>query len=90
MWCEYCGTGERCNVCGRSGDTDNVTEDKPAPRGWSVRDLKARVVVAEQELERARRDLRDALEAEGRRPGDGSDQPTLFGGKSATVQPAMF
>lgn len=91
MWCEHCGSDGRCCVCGgQLALPDAVTEDKPAPVGWSVRDLQARVAVALAEYERAQRDLRDALEAEGRRPGDGSDQPTLWGGKATTVQAIMF
>jgi hypothetical protein len=41
----------------------------------------------ERELADLRRELRACLEAAGRRPGDGSDQPSLFG---AAAQPSLF
>ena len=45
MHCEFCGRSGDCNVCGgRSESPDRFTEDRPAPRGWSIPDLRARVV----------------------------------------------
>ena len=53
-----------------------------------VRTLRALIAATEEDLARMRRELQQWLEADGRRPGDGSDQPSLFG--NVARQPKLW
>jgi len=53
-----------------------------------VRTLRALIAHTEEDLTRMRRELQTWLEADGRRPDDGSDQPSLFG--CVKKQPSLF
>jgi hypothetical protein len=52
-----------------------------------IRTLRTMIAQQEQDVARMRKELADLLEASGRRPGDGSDQPGLF---EAARQPKLW
>jgi hypothetical protein len=64
-----------------------MTDPTAPPTPADVRDARARVDELRRQLADAERVLRQLLEAVGRRPGDGSDQPELF---ESEAQPRLW
>lgn len=78
--CEFCGTDGACICCGGSAAAGEGVLDRLARLRMELSRLQDAVREIEVEIakERARR---------GSRPGDGSDQPSLFDGAR---QPGLF
>lgn len=68
--CEYCGRDGKCIVCGGG--------NSPATLAVTIRQLRVKIMRAEEQTRRDREDLARLLAEAGRRPGDGADQPELF------------
>jgi hypothetical protein len=64
-----------------------MTDPTSHPIPTAVRTARARVVELRRQLADAERELLLLLDAAGRRPGDGSDQPALF---MADDQPRLW
>lgn len=77
MSCEHCGYGGECAVCGGSG----------ADLGADIRALESLIADRRGQLRELERDLAGMRAAAGRRPGDGSDQRTLWANEK---QPTLF
>jgi hypothetical protein len=77
MTCEHCGApGVACGVCGRVPVTDGAAvQDALAAE---VKRLRRELADARESVADLESCLRRAESAAGCRPGDGSDQPSLF------------
>lgn len=83
--CEFCPVdGRPCSVCGYHSDAD---EEAAHDLHGMIDAAAARVADLTLELQAATEHLARLRKLDGRRPGDGSDQPALF---DAARQPAMF
>ncbi len=90
--CQHCGTEGAC-ICRAPADGPATPETagtghQPARTlNDRIRRLRRWVADFEQSLTEMRAELADLLRQAGRRPGDGSDQPQLFGDET---QPGLF
>lgn len=82
--CEYCGLSGPCVVCGRTGDSAG---DSAADLAALIRDAERRLADARLDVQLWEGRLERLRKLDGRRPGDGSDQPALF---DAARQPSIF